>query len=135
MKVRTKREYGASLMTSLIEKPFNQHWNRFLPPQLVQIGDTKAVALEPVTLRLTYEDYKMGRNVRLMEVDIEEKKISFFMQNGFTNMGKDYIVTIQVGSQGLIIERFKDEAKARDFYAESLAKYPKDRVDFMEPAK
>ena len=48
-------------------------------------------------------------------------------------MNKEWIVTVIFGACGIRIDRFKDEQKARDYYADCLLKYPKNNVEFMEP--
>lgn len=48
-------------------------------------------------------------------------------------MNKEWIVTVIFGACGIRVSRFKDEQKARDYYADCLLKYPKNNVEFMEP--
>lgn len=47
---------------------------------------------------------------------------------------KEWVVTVCFGNSAPIIECFKEEAKARDFYTDSLLRYPTANVELIKPA-
>ena len=47
---------------------------------------------------------------------------------------RDYVVVVYFGTSAPLIESFKDERKARDFYADCLLKYPLNNVELIKPA-
>lgn len=44
---------------------------------------------------------------------------------------EEWIVAVFFGCSAPIIERFKDEQRARSFYADCLVKYPTRNVEFI----
>lgn len=77
---RTKAEYEGLLTVPVIEKPVNQHWARYVPPQLVVIGDNMAVIPELMEVVIRREGHYAVRPVRVAYFIKDERKIQFYLK-------------------------------------------------------
>ena len=79
---KNKKEFAELVAAPAIERPLNQYWMRFVPPQMVAIGEDIALILDKTDLLIRREREEVTRPVRLTYVYKSERKIKFFLMNG-----------------------------------------------------
>ena len=81
MVARTKAEYEELVAAPMIERPINQHWGRYIPPQMVAIGEDIAVIPEETDIVIRREQHRAVRQVRITYVYRDERVIRFYMKS------------------------------------------------------